>query len=117
DCQLIAQMVLKTGRFLTVEDNALQGGFGSAILEMLQEQGISGFECKRLGLPDSFICHGSVKILRRACGLDEEGIYTAARVLMGKQKERTCPVFDVKAPFSPDIINPFLEKNSNFLKR
>lgn len=110
DIELISQLVLKCGRLLTVEENVLQAGFGSAILEMLEAQGISGIECKRIGLPDAFICHGAVGTLRKVYGLDEDGIYTAARILMGKKKEKPSPFLHEEDNFSPLIANHFFEK-------
>jgi 1-deoxy-D-xylulose-5-phosphate synthase len=70
-----------TGRVLTVEDNAVQGGFGSAVLEALQRMGIKDVEVRTLGIPDRFIEHGTQSELRRLCGIDEEGIFRAALAL------------------------------------
>jgi 1-deoxy-D-xylulose-5-phosphate synthase len=58
---------------VTVEENALQGGFGSAVLEALQEQGCKARVC-RIGIPDRFVEQGSQKQLRAAYGLDARGI-------------------------------------------
>jgi 1-deoxy-D-xylulose-5-phosphate synthase len=70
-----------TGRILTVEDNAVQGGFGSAVLEALQRMGIRGIEVRSLGIPDQFIEHGTQAELRKLCGIDEDGIFNAALAL------------------------------------
>ncbi|MCQ4574759.1 MAG: 1-deoxy-D-xylulose-5-phosphate synthase [Candidatus Brocadiales bacterium] len=59
----------------TVEDHALPGGFGSAVLEMLSEEGADTRKIRRLGIPDRFIEHGSRSELLRDLGLDEEGIF------------------------------------------
>jgi 1-deoxy-D-xylulose-5-phosphate synthase len=67
-----------TGRILTVEENASQGGFGSAVLEVLQRLGIKDVEVRVLGIPDEFIEHGTQAELRRLCGIDEEGIFATA---------------------------------------
>jgi len=69
------------GRVLIVEENILQGGLGSAILELFNENGIRDIIIKRIGLPDKFIEHGPTKILRQNCGLDSKGISDAAREL------------------------------------
>ena len=59
---------------ITLEDNVLAGGFGSAILEILQQQDVS-IPVKRFGWPDKFIEHGnSVSSLRQKHGLDETRI-------------------------------------------
>ncbi|MCL2670146.1 MAG: 1-deoxy-D-xylulose-5-phosphate synthase [Syntrophaceae bacterium] len=68
---------------LTVEENALLGGFGSAVLEYLAQQGKAGFACRRLGIPDEFPPQGSQKeLLRLYGGIDAEGIAVAARELL-----------------------------------
>jgi 1-deoxy-D-xylulose-5-phosphate synthase len=71
-----------TGRVLTVEDNAIQGGFGSAVLEALQLMGIKDVEVRNLGIPDHFIEQGTQAELRQLCGIDEEGIFNAALALL-----------------------------------
>ncbi len=81
DEALILKWVNRTGRVITVEENALQGGFGSAVIEMLQETSHIPRAFERLGLPDAFVTHGSQKILRNSCGIDAEGIERAALAL------------------------------------
>ena len=61
-------------KVLTLEDGSLNGGMGSAILEFMSEHGYSPV-IKRIGIPDSFIQHGTLKELYRLCGMDEESIY------------------------------------------
>jgi 1-deoxy-D-xylulose-5-phosphate synthase len=68
---------------LTVEENALAGGFGSAVLELLADRGIlEGLRFKRLGIPDEFIEHGSQKELRARVGINREGILNVLRSLV-----------------------------------
>ncbi len=87
DRDLIIGEVLRTGSLVSVEENALQGGFGSAILELLEQEGITGFKVKRLGIPDRFIEHGSQAQLRKDLGLDAAGIADAVQnFLSGKRK-------------------------------
>ncbi len=59
---------------VTVEDGALAGGMGSAVLEFMAD---NGYEVKveRIGVPDGFVEHGAVDELYRLCGMDEESIY------------------------------------------
>ena len=59
---------------VTVEDGVLKGGMGSAILEFMADNEYNP-QIKRIGLPDQFVQHGSVKELYHICGMDEEGIY------------------------------------------
>ena len=53
-------------------EHGLQGGFGAAILEILEEEGLSNVEVKRIGLPDQFIEHGAVRLLRERFGFTTE---------------------------------------------
>ncbi|MBE9504519.1 MAG: 1-deoxy-D-xylulose-5-phosphate synthase [Proteobacteria bacterium] len=75
DEQLIVTSATKTGKVITVEENALQGGFGSAVLELLeQKKALSSIKIKRLGIPDKFIEHGEQDILYKGLGIDSTGI-------------------------------------------
>ena len=82
DRNLISSVASVVPRIVTIEDNILQGGFGSAILEFLNKTEFSHIKIKRLGMPDKFIEQGSQEELRRIYGLDEEGIYTAVLSLL-----------------------------------
>ena len=78
DENLILTLAAKHSRVLTVEENVLAGGFGSAILELLADHGLAGVSVKRLGIPDIFLEHGAPNILRQKYGLDADGILQAA---------------------------------------
>jgi 1-deoxy-D-xylulose-5-phosphate synthase len=69
------------GRVLVVEENVRQGGFGSALLELFSDAGVENVAVRRLGLPDKFIQHGPVSVLRKDNGLDTAGILEEARNL------------------------------------
>jgi len=84
DGDLICHWATRTGRILTVEENVLQGGFGSAVLELLQEKGLFSVQVKRLGIPDLFVEHGPQSLLRAKYGIDEEGIFKGAREMVEK---------------------------------
>ena len=73
DSDLIADWAARTGRVVTVEDNCVQGGFGSAVLEVLNERGLH-LPVHRLGYEDRFIEHGPQAVLWRAAGIDADGI-------------------------------------------
>ena len=81
DDELIAQYARRTGAILTVEDHVHQGGFGSAVLEVLADHAITGVTVLRHALPDDIIEHGAQNLLRRDFGLDEEGIAEKIREL------------------------------------
>ncbi|MFZ5591980.1 MAG: 1-deoxy-D-xylulose-5-phosphate synthase [Bacillota bacterium] len=87
DEKLILHFAARTGRVITVEENVLAGGFGSAVLELLQQHGLSRVQVVRLGVPDCFITHGSRDILLQQCGLTSEQILAAALQLV-KEQER-----------------------------
>lgn len=76
DVELLTNIFKRYARIVTVEDNNLAGGFGSAILEEANRQGYSG-AIRCLGVPDEFITHGSVSELYKLCGLDAESIASA----------------------------------------
>ncbi len=86
DGELLARVASATGKVLTVEENVLAGGFGSAVLEMFEAKGLSGIDVKRLGIPDEFVEHGTQAEMRRKYGIDAEGILDAARKLAGPAK-------------------------------
>ena len=68
---------------LLVEENALPGGFGSAVLELLADHdALSSLRVKRLGVPDRFVEHGSQKELRARLGINRDGMLSALRALV-----------------------------------
>ncbi len=82
DESLILSLAAKHGRVLTVEENVLAGGFGSAVLEILADHDLFGITVKRLGIPDVFVEHGTQAILRKQYGLDTPGILKSALAVL-----------------------------------
>ncbi|MEJ2524213.1 MAG: 1-deoxy-D-xylulose-5-phosphate synthase [Desulfuromonadales bacterium] len=78
DSSLLVAEAERTGCVVTVEENVLQGGFGSAILELFCDQGVH-VPVLRIGLPDQFIEQGSQAELRARYGLDADGIVARVR--------------------------------------
>lgn len=74
DRELILDLAGRTGFILTVEENVLAGGFGSAVLELLTEEKVMGVRIACLGIPDTFVEHGAPGILRAQYRLDAAGI-------------------------------------------
>jgi 1-deoxy-D-xylulose-5-phosphate synthase len=75
DRQLLLEQAATAKLIVTLEDHVIAGGFGSAVLEALQEAG-SELPVERIGWPDAFVEHGStVEILRAAHGLAPEDMY------------------------------------------
>lgn len=81
DTDLIVSSAQRAGKVLVVEENAVSGGFGSAVLEELNMAGIHPAQVKLLGIPDHFIEAGKQQELRKIYGLDEEGIFSAVMSL------------------------------------
>jgi 1-deoxy-D-xylulose-5-phosphate synthase len=79
DAELICSLAHAIPRIITVEENTLPGGFGSAVLEMLADRFIAPVQLKRIGIPDKFIEHGAAAILRSKYGLNAEGIVCVAQ--------------------------------------
>jgi 1-deoxy-D-xylulose-5-phosphate synthase len=77
----LAEDAKATGRLLVVEENLREGGLGSAVLEFFNDLGLQGVTVRRMGLPDRFVEHGPVDLLRANLGLDVSGIAKAARAL------------------------------------
>ncbi len=73
DREMLVSLAGKVPRILTVEENALAGGFGAGVMEVLSDEGIA-IHVKRLGVPDTFLSHGSQSTLRKSLGIDKEGI-------------------------------------------
>jgi len=82
DADLIGTLARATPRIITVEENVRQGGFGSAVMECLCDQGITGFLLECIGVPDIFVEHGPQEMLRSKYGVDALTIVNAAKRLM-----------------------------------
>jgi len=72
DEELIVDAVQKHPCFVTMEENVLAGGFGSAVLELLFKNGITNLKGLAIGLPDSFVTHGAIDVLKDHLGLTPE---------------------------------------------
>jgi 1-deoxy-D-xylulose-5-phosphate synthase len=95
DIDLISGLAARVPRIVTVEENVLQGGFGSAVLEALNESGTPYQWLHRIGIPDRFIEHGPQRVLRSKYGLDAAGVVQAVlnRLKRGPAQNDTglCP--------------------------
>jgi 1-deoxy-D-xylulose-5-phosphate synthase len=81
DVETLSDLLVAHPALLTLEDNVLAGGFGSSILELMTERAICR-PVERLGLPDAFVGHGPLELLRRDVGLDVESITESATRLV-----------------------------------
>ncbi|BBO67020.1 1-deoxy-D-xylulose-5-phosphate synthase 1 [Desulfosarcina alkanivorans] len=78
DRELIGAQARRHRYVLTVEENTVQGGFGSAILELLNDAGIKDVAVRRLGINDQFVEHGPQDLLRGKYQVDASAIINAA---------------------------------------
>ncbi len=92
DRELLERAVRETAFMVTVEEGTLCGGFGSAVLEALNERGLPTHAVRRLGLPDRFVEHGDRAELLHDLGLDAEGIAAAVLELAARVGRRRAPV-------------------------
>ncbi len=76
DTNLLHKAFSKFDKIITIEDGSLAGGFGSAVIEFMNDNNYSA-KVKRLGIPDRFIEHGTQQELYKECGYDEDSIYQA----------------------------------------
>ncbi|KUG23921.1 1-deoxy-d-xylulose 5-phosphate synthase [hydrocarbon metagenome] len=84
DEELIIKTAATIKKIITIEENVLQGGFGSALLELLAEKNINDIMLRRLGIPDEFVYHATQAEQRHKYGLDEEGIIMAVKEMLSK---------------------------------
>jgi len=84
DRDLILPLVRDIGRVITVEENVVQGGFGSAILELLNDNGVCNVDVRRLGIDDAFVEHGPQRALRSRYQVDAAAIVETARAMKEK---------------------------------
>ncbi|MDD5127828.1 MAG: 1-deoxy-D-xylulose-5-phosphate synthase [Dehalococcoidales bacterium] len=74
DAELITKLAKRVKRIVTVEENTLHGGFGSAVISLLHRENIVGTQVMSLGIPDEFVEQGTQEILRAKYRLDSCGI-------------------------------------------
>ncbi|MGM0471974.1 MAG: 1-deoxy-D-xylulose-5-phosphate synthase [Bacillota bacterium] len=74
DEELILKLAQEHHQLLTIEEHQLQGGFGSSVLELLADNGVTDIQVSRMGIDDQFVEHGSQDRLLAEYGLDKDGI-------------------------------------------
>jgi 1-deoxy-D-xylulose-5-phosphate synthase len=94
DIEMLQETAERYDKIITVEENTVNGGFGSAVMEHLVENGYRG-RILRVGIPDRFVQHGSRQLLLKEIGLDEEGIYRSIGTML-KGKRSILRVFQMK---------------------
>jgi 1-deoxy-D-xylulose-5-phosphate synthase len=86
DEEMIISLAQGTRHLVTIEDHALMGGFGSAVLELLEREGIKDIDVRRIGLPDTFVEHGAPTILKELYGLSSAHLKEVIRDMLGTQQ-------------------------------
>ncbi|MGQ9631568.1 MAG: 1-deoxy-D-xylulose-5-phosphate synthase [bacterium] len=100
DADLLEDISKRVTNMISVEDGVVAGGFGSGLLEALAERSISGIRLERVGLPDRFIEHGDISILREKYGLDAQGISKRVLYMLSRSSRPSVSMgqFDPKVP-------------------
>ena len=83
DDALVAELARGHDLLVTVEENVVEGGAGSAVMESLQQQGLK-VPVLQLGLPDRYIDHGDPALQLASCGLNRDGILASIRARMSE---------------------------------
>ena len=81
DEEMLHQIFRNYKRIITIEDGTIVGGLGSAVLEFQSDHNYEG-QVKRLGIPDTFVGHGTQDELHHDCGYDVAGIRDSVKKMM-----------------------------------
>jgi 1-deoxy-D-xylulose-5-phosphate synthase len=87
DDELIQRYCRPNAKVVTVEEGSLAGGFGSAVMERVEQLGIEDVRFHRIGIPDEYVHHGTQDILRAQYDLHPEGIARRVREFIGGEHE------------------------------
>ncbi len=91
DTRLILKSIEKTGSLVTIEENALAGGFGSAILEFMAGHDFNLDKVEMMGIPDRFVPMGTQQQLREELGLTQDEISRRIRLLVEHSTDSSLP--------------------------
>jgi 1-deoxy-D-xylulose-5-phosphate synthase len=93
DDELIVRFCKPGAKIITVEEGSLAGGFGSALMERVQQLGIEGVKFHRIGIPDEYVHHGAQDVLRAQYDLHAEGIARRVREFVaGRRPAEVLPM-------------------------
>jgi 1-deoxy-D-xylulose-5-phosphate synthase len=88
----LVEYARRAGKVLVAEENTRHGGLGGGLLELLSDMEVTDVLVRRIGLPDAFVEHGSIQILKEKYGLDKKSILTEARALCQARPAGSRPV-------------------------
>jgi 1-deoxy-D-xylulose-5-phosphate synthase len=103
DRELILEAANHAKKMVIVEENVLSGGFGAAVLGLLEKSTASDVKVKRLGIPDEFVTHGKQNFLRSLYHLDSLGIARECADFLAQVQTKAEGEF----PTTFKIQNPF----------
>jgi 1-deoxy-D-xylulose-5-phosphate synthase len=83
DTEMLHNIFSRFDKVITIEDGILKGGFGSAVVEFMADNGYSS-TIRRLGIPDYFVEHGTQEELIRECGFDTDSVVKTIREMMSR---------------------------------
>jgi 1-deoxy-D-xylulose-5-phosphate synthase len=106
DRELILGVASYIKKVVIVEENVLSGGFGAAVLELLEKAQASDIKVKRLGIPDEFVTHGKQDLLRSLYHLDGPGIARECVDFLAHTQTEIERVPRRRASIVVDHINP-----------
>jgi len=89
DDAVVKALASRFDTFVTVEDNTVHGGFGSALLESLQHQHIANISVRVHGIPDRFIDHGTPDELHKQLKLDAQGIADITKEFLASREGKS----------------------------
>ncbi|HLT47096.1 MAG TPA: 1-deoxy-D-xylulose-5-phosphate synthase [Rubricoccaceae bacterium] len=87
DDALLREVFTRFDKIVTVEDGVVMGGAGSAVVEWASDHGLTGPQVVRLGLPDTFVEHGTQRQLHDEVGIGPDGLTATALRLVGRKHE------------------------------
>jgi 1-deoxy-D-xylulose-5-phosphate synthase len=88
DETMLMDMASKHMKMVTIEEGAVQGGFGSSVLEFYSLHGVEDVQVKIMGVPDYFVEHGSIKEQRQEVGLTADQLVVTLQSLIPRKKQR-----------------------------
>jgi 1-deoxy-D-xylulose-5-phosphate synthase len=98
DQSMLSELLSEINKVVTMEENVLSGGFGSAILEYMESKQLEGVSVCRLGIPDNFVTHGDRKSLLKEVGLDDESIQRKVENFLGLTVDKKKLIFKRAEP-------------------
>ena len=82
DTAILKEVAEDFRNVMVIENGVITGGLGSAVLEYFSENDCHNITVTRVGLPDEFVTHGSVKELNKLCEIDEQGLVKRIRAVL-----------------------------------